>query len=151
MYSDFANALSQLRRDRRLSQRKVADDLRISQALLSHYENGIREPRLEFVVRICEYYGVSADQILGRNSSVEYDGADGADTLFTDTYERILLRLSERGDHTLSSSALRYLSSAAQKVLRAVETPEARYEPEHDAAMKLLEAELLRNSRKSAK
>lgn len=36
-------------------------DLGISQALLSHYENGIREPGLAFVVKACDYYGVSAD------------------------------------------------------------------------------------------
>ena len=39
----------------------------ISQALLSHYENGLREPRLEFVVQVCDYYGVTADYILGRS------------------------------------------------------------------------------------
>jgi transcriptional regulator with XRE-family HTH domain len=60
--------LSQLRQEKDLSQRKVASDLGISQALLSHYENGLREPKLEFVVRVCDYYGVSADYMLGRTS-----------------------------------------------------------------------------------
>ena len=41
----------------------------ISQALLSHYENDAREPKLEFVVRACNYYDVSADYILGRTKS----------------------------------------------------------------------------------
>ncbi len=49
-----------------VSQRTAAGDLGISQALLSHYENGIREPGLAFVVRACDYYGVSADFLLGR-------------------------------------------------------------------------------------
>jgi transcriptional regulator with XRE-family HTH domain len=60
--------LSQLRQEKDLSQRKVASDLGISQALLSHYENGLREPKLEFVVKVCDYYGVSADYMLGRTS-----------------------------------------------------------------------------------
>jgi len=68
MTSEFSSVFSQLRRKKKLSQRKVAADLKISQALLSHYENGIREPRLDFVVRACEYYGVSADYMLGRTS-----------------------------------------------------------------------------------
>ena len=55
-----------LRREQGLSQRKVAGDLGISQALLSHYENGIREPGLGFVTRVCDYYHVSADYLLGR-------------------------------------------------------------------------------------
>ena len=64
----FSEVFAALRREKQLSQRKVASDLKISQALLSHYENGLREPRLEFVVKACEYYGVSADYILGRSA-----------------------------------------------------------------------------------
>ena len=61
--------MSALRKKRGLSQRKVATDLQISQALLSHYENGIREPGLSFVVKACDYYNVSADFLLGRTLS----------------------------------------------------------------------------------
>ena len=56
-----------LRRERGLSQRTAAADLHISQALLSHYENGAREPGLDFVCRACDYYGVTADYLLGRS------------------------------------------------------------------------------------
>ena len=62
MNPDFSRSLSLLRQERGLSQRQVAKELGISQALLSHYENGIREPGLPFVVRACDYYGVSADR-----------------------------------------------------------------------------------------
>ena len=44
MERNFAAVMSELRHARGLSQRKVAADLKISQALLSHYENGAREP-----------------------------------------------------------------------------------------------------------
>ena len=63
----FHQILSQLRKKQQVSQRQVAADLYISQALLSHYENGIREPGLDFVNRACNYYGVSADYLLGRS------------------------------------------------------------------------------------
>ena len=59
--------LSSLRKETGRSQRQAASDLGVSQALLSHYENGAREPKLEFVVKACDYYCVSADYILGRN------------------------------------------------------------------------------------
>lgn len=70
----FAHNLSELRRRSGLSQRKAAADLKISQALLSHYENGAREPGLAFVCRVCDYYNVTADYILGRSANP--DGAD---------------------------------------------------------------------------
>ena len=68
MSTGFSAAMYALRRSRGLSQRTVAADLHISQALLSHYENGAREPGLDFVCRACEYYDVSADYLLGRSS-----------------------------------------------------------------------------------
>lgn len=79
MNSEFSAIFSLLRHEKKLSQRKVAADLKISQALLSHYENGIREPRLEFVVRACEYYRVSADYILGRTAVCENPMIAGMD------------------------------------------------------------------------
>ena len=64
----FPETLSALRRGRNISQRQAAADLGISQALLSHYENGAREPGLGFVCRVCDYYGVTADYLLGRSA-----------------------------------------------------------------------------------
>ena len=69
MASEFSRTLSLLRRERGVSQRVAAGELGISQALLSHYENGVREPGLHFVVKACDYYHVSADFILGRTLS----------------------------------------------------------------------------------
>lgn len=63
--SKFASVLSQLRKERGSSQKKAAADLGISQALLSHYEKGIRECGLDFVIKCSEYYGVTTDYLLG--------------------------------------------------------------------------------------
>lgn len=68
MTRGFSETMSELRRKKGASQRTAAADLGISQALLSHYENGAREPGLDFVCRACEYYGVSADYLLGRTN-----------------------------------------------------------------------------------
>lgn len=66
MVTEFSKTLAMLRKERGISQRKAAGELGISQALLSHYENGIREPGLSFVTKVCDYYHVSADYLLGR-------------------------------------------------------------------------------------
>ena len=71
MKTVFAEMLGKLRREKGLSQRRAAADLGISQALLSHYENDAREPKLEFVVKACDYYSVTADFILGRKKTRE--------------------------------------------------------------------------------
>jgi len=64
---DFPKILCRLRKERHLNQRTAAAALHISQALLSHYENGLREPGLSFVDAACRYYGVSSDYLLGRS------------------------------------------------------------------------------------
>ena len=91
MATDFSRTLSLLRREKGISQRKAAQALGISQALLSHYENGIREPGLAFVAKVCDFYHVSADYLLGRTSS--RDGAMiDADELYDSSGEKSTLR-----------------------------------------------------------
>lgn len=79
MATDFSRTLSLLRQEKGVSQRKAAAELGISQALLSHYENGIREPGLAFVTRVCDYYHVSADYLLGRTLSRDGSIIDAGD------------------------------------------------------------------------
>lgn len=67
MRSDFPRILTLLRKEKGVNQKNAANDLDVSQALLSHYEKGIRECGLEFVVRAADYYGVSCDYLLGRS------------------------------------------------------------------------------------
>ena len=66
---EFNRIIKLLRKERGITQKQAAEDLGVSQALLSHYENGAREPGLAFVCRACDYYGVSADFLLGRAPS----------------------------------------------------------------------------------
>lgn len=67
MVSDFPRILTLLRKEKGISQKNAAEQLGISQALLSHYEKGIRECGLDFLVRCAEFYGVSCDYLLGRS------------------------------------------------------------------------------------
>lgn len=65
--SSFSRMITLLRKEKKITQKKAASDLGISQALLSHYEKGIRECGLNFLVRCADYYDVSCDYLLGRS------------------------------------------------------------------------------------
>lgn len=67
MNADFPRVLTLLRKERNISQKQAAAELSISQALLSHYEKGIRECGLDFLIRCADFYGVSCDYLLGRS------------------------------------------------------------------------------------
>ncbi len=62
----FPVILSELRKEKGLSQKEAAAQLGISQALLSHYEKGIRECGQIFLIKVADFYGVSCDYLLGR-------------------------------------------------------------------------------------
>lgn len=67
MNNSFPRIVTLLRKERKITQKKAAEDLGVSQALLSHYEKGIRECGLNFLVKCADYYGVSCDYLLGRS------------------------------------------------------------------------------------
>ncbi|MBE6907731.1 helix-turn-helix domain-containing protein [Marasmitruncus massiliensis] len=67
MNADFPRVLTLLRKERGISQKLAASKLGISQALLSHYEKGIRECGLDFLIRCADFYEVSCDYMLGRS------------------------------------------------------------------------------------
>lgn len=62
----FASRMVELRTQRGVSQKDASEALGISQALLSHYEKGIRECGLDFLLKAAAYYDVSCDYLLGR-------------------------------------------------------------------------------------
>lgn len=64
---DFPRILTLLRKEKGVSQKYAASQLGISQALLSHYEKGIRECGLDFLIRCADFYQVSCDYLLGRS------------------------------------------------------------------------------------
>lgn len=69
MNTHFNERLVELRTEKGLSQKDAAADLGVSQALLSHYEKGIREYNLAFLCKAAEYYNVTTDYILGITDS----------------------------------------------------------------------------------
>ena len=56
--------LKEIRKKRNLNQQKVAMDLNISREALSHYENGKREPSLDMLNKMSDYFNVSIDYLI---------------------------------------------------------------------------------------
>lgn len=76
MSGSFPVRLMELRKERNLTQKEAASNLGVSQALLSHYEKGIRECSLDFVCRAAAYYDVTCDYLLGMTESKKSLGAE---------------------------------------------------------------------------
>lgn len=57
--------LLELRTERRLTQKQVADSLGINSVTYLHYEKNQREPPLALLIKIAQLYEVSVDYLLG--------------------------------------------------------------------------------------
>ena len=59
----------QLRTEKQLTQRNVADIIGCTSAAYSKYETGTREPSIDVLCRLADLYGVSVDYLIGRDIS----------------------------------------------------------------------------------
>lgn len=79
----FSNRLRSLRQERELKQSDIAKYLGVSAQSYSSYENG-REPNYEMLKKLCSFFNVSADWLLGLS---EYRQPFNLDSLFPDTLD----------------------------------------------------------------
>ena len=64
--------LKEIREDRDLTQQQVADILNCKQNTYQQYESGKRQIPLQFLIKLCEFYNVSADYILELPRGLKY-------------------------------------------------------------------------------
>jgi len=60
----FGSRLKELRLEKRLTHIGLAKELGCSQAMISLWENDKSEPTAGAIVRVCRYFGISADELL---------------------------------------------------------------------------------------
>ena len=61
--------LKELRRQKRVTQLKLALDLNMNQNSISRYENGEREADYATLIAFADYFDVSVDYLLGRTDN----------------------------------------------------------------------------------
>ena len=62
----FAERLQELRRERHVTQKNMAEFLGIQMRSYQSYEGGDRRPDYEKLVALADYFGVTTDYLLGR-------------------------------------------------------------------------------------
>lgn len=67
--SRFSERFKELRKSRKLSQQNLADLLRTSKSSVNMYERGEREPGLEMLEAIADFFNVDMDYLLGKTST----------------------------------------------------------------------------------
>lgn len=65
----LAERLRQCRNDKGYSQRQVAIYCDITETAYQNYELMLRQPKLEILIRIADFYNVSLDYLTGRTDN----------------------------------------------------------------------------------
>lgn len=73
MDNSFGNKLRRLREDKNKLQKEVALELNVSYTGYSSYENDLRMPGIKMVIKIADYFNVSTDYLLGRDTKIYID------------------------------------------------------------------------------
>ena len=64
--------LKELRKEKKKTQEEIASVLNLSTAAYGRYEVGNREPTLETLIKLADYYSVSLDYLVGRKFNNEF-------------------------------------------------------------------------------
>ncbi len=61
--------LKELRKKKGISQLRLATELNTTQNTISRYETGEREPGIDELIKIADYFNVSVDYLIGRTEN----------------------------------------------------------------------------------
>lgn len=65
----FASRLREERIARGYTQKQLANFIHVTPNAVTMYESGMREPSLSFLLKICQFFDISADYLIGLTDS----------------------------------------------------------------------------------
>lgn len=85
-----------LRKELNLNQKELAEKTDITEASLSRYENNLREPKAEIVIKISEVLGCSTDYLLGRTDNrIDYTNKSNNDNNEFENYKEVETKIRQ--------------------------------------------------------
>lgn len=63
----FKDRLKEIRLEKKMTRKQLADKLFVSERLISYWENGKRECNFDTLIKISEIFNVSTDFLLGKS------------------------------------------------------------------------------------
>lgn len=113
----FGKRLKALRENKGLTQKELAEKLKINRSRLSLYELNDREPDQELTIQIANFFGVTTDFLLGNTSAKTSDTINKIDNALIEDPELLAFweETKKRPDLQLF---LKQVKSASPKAIR---------------------------------
>ncbi|NCA92181.1 XRE family transcriptional regulator [bacterium] len=65
MIAGFGDTLKSLRRAKQMTQKELAKIMNVNLVTICHWEKGKQEPCIEDIKKLCQFFEVSSDYLLG--------------------------------------------------------------------------------------
>lgn len=72
----FGTRLKDLRKSKRLTQLELAEAVDLVKSSISAYEKGLKYPSIEVLIKLCNFFNVSSDYLLGLSDNKEIQKYD---------------------------------------------------------------------------
>ncbi len=94
----FRIQLKKLREEAGESQYSFAKKFGVAQSTIGNWESGTREPNLDSISRLADYFGVTVDHLLGREEkSARADGGEDMKSFFPEVFIKAYQALNDEG------------------------------------------------------
>lgn len=100
---DFGTTLKELRQSAGLTQKQLAEKLWLSKATVSYYEQSLRYPSPEILVKLSNVFHVSTDYLLGiedKKQTLDVTGLPNEDIKFLEDAVSLLRKKNQDLDHS---------------------------------------------------
>lgn len=98
--------LRELRKQKKATQEELAKYLNVHKTTYSGYENGTREPSIDTLCKLADYFNVSLDYLVGREftSDIGYLNEEQKNIVF------VLKKLNEKNTKEVLTSSIKFLN-----------------------------------------
>lgn len=120
--ASFSERLKQLREERGLLQRELAETLKLSRVTVTNYEKGKRFPEADLLVKLADHFNVSVDYLIGRGEQEDKERG-----LSMTTFQSLpeAQAVAEKLNPSLQAvRLLEQLNCKADKIIQLLETHE---------------------------
>ena len=66
--SNIAENIKEFRLSKGISQKALADAVGVSQKAVDYWERGVNEPKATYILRLADFFDVSCDELLGKQT-----------------------------------------------------------------------------------
>ena len=84
----FGDKIKVLRQEKGLTQKQLAEKLELTKSTISAYEQSVKYPSVEVLIKLCSLFNVSSDYLLGLSDSMELKMS-----ALTDDQTQLIMRL----------------------------------------------------------